>query len=820
MSGRTSYSFHSHVLIVLILSKFCLSSMTNHVTSIQLLNNSRPEALATCEDSVTNGAETDVDCGGDQCPECDNGKLCATGSDCVSSICEAQSILPQMRCKRKEIDTQAAMHIALRIPENSNLQNESSEVEVQTKGDELVEAEKTVRNATVEIEKVQKRISDLLVKSKQNENITIERDKMLNATLDQLDDSVKTDERGQSDASAIVSAGDYSETKRTIADNVKLTKKVVQEMAKTFVIERQNDEDVLKEMQGKIESLAGKINRTKSELKYIRKHSSEKAEALKTLGREKMKDDAVKQIEEQIESGAKVDYESGDLENKDGKRIDDLEKKIQHLDSNTRLRVEKARQTAIEKAEDPAIMKTDLTLLLDVTIMLSFAAFGGFTMKILGLPIAFGYIIGGLVVGPSTLSFVSNIAQVQTLAQFGSMFMIFGLGVEFPVEQVIRVRKIAVQGGLVSIFVVAGAFAVIIAILSANETGNTMSCVLMGCGLAMSSTTIVLNHVRSLKPDLEGRRLHSLDASRSENAALAYRVSADSLHGQISLGIIAMHEFWMALILSLPDLLHSDSMLFSFSRVCFGMAIAYIMVRLTPLSHINRMLHFVSKQEETMDLFKLGIVSFCLIFSLITYSCGLSLELGAFISGYLLSRSPHRLGALRVVEPLKSLFSIIFFASMGMTLNMRFLFANAWFLAYSSLVFIIIKSVVIASVLICAYGVPIVTALTTGLILGSIGELSLVFISKAASMSWKNSTVRMIGRRHYLLYLATTVVVLLVSPLVHKLLPHQWIALVETKMSTDFLKATETFGSSGGGGEVELHVRKERHSDNEEESRG
>ena len=130
----------------------------------------------------------------------------------------------------------------------------------------------------------------------------------------------------------------------------------------------------------------------------------------------------VLQIEEQIESGAKVDYESGDLENKDGKRINDLEKKIQKLDSNTRLRVEKARQTAIEKAEDPAIMKTDLTLLLDVTIMLSFAAFGGFAMKIVGLPVAFGYIIGGLVVGPSTLSFVSNISQVQTLAQFGSMF--------------------------------------------------------------------------------------------------------------------------------------------------------------------------------------------------------------------------------------------------------------------------------------------------------------------------------------------------------------------------------------------------------------
>ena len=75
-------------------------------------------------------------------------------------------------------------------------------------------------------------------------------------------------------------------------------------------------------------------------------------------------------------------YEPGALENKEGKKLPStLKTKINKLDSKSRKRVEKAREEAIRQAADPAIMVTDVTLLLDVTIMLSFAAFGGFLMK-------------------------------------------------------------------------------------------------------------------------------------------------------------------------------------------------------------------------------------------------------------------------------------------------------------------------------------------------------------------------------------------------------------------------------------------------------
>ena len=83
--------------------------------------------------------------------------------------------------------------------------------------------------------------------------------------------------------------------------------------------------------------------------------------------------------------------------------------------------------------------------------------------------------------------------------------------------------------------------------------------------------------------------------------------NADSLYGQITLGIIAVHEFWMALILSLPELLHSQDMFFSASRIILGAAVAYMLVKITPLAYFNRVLYFVATQEESSELFKLGV---------------------------------------------------------------------------------------------------------------------------------------------------------------------------------------------------------------------
>ena len=130
------------------------------------------------------------------------------------------------------------------------------------------------------------------------------------------------------------------------------------------------------------------MNKTTSELKGVRKSNTEKDKALETLGRDKIKEDAIKEIESQIKSGAKVDYESGALETKNGEELpSSITNKIKKLDTKSRQRVEKAREDAVRKAADPAIMVTDMTLLLDVTIMLSFAAFGGFLSKLFRLPV-------------------------------------------------------------------------------------------------------------------------------------------------------------------------------------------------------------------------------------------------------------------------------------------------------------------------------------------------------------------------------------------------------------------------------------------------
>ena len=110
-------------------------------------------------------------------------------------------------------------------------------------------------------------------------------------------------------------------------------------------------------------------------------------------------------------------------------------------------------------------------------------------------------------------------------------------------------------------------------------------------------------------------------------------------------------------------------------------------------------------------------------------------------------------------------------------------------------------------VLYYCFHIPFITAMTIGIVLSSIGELSLVFVSKAAKMSWKGSMSKMISRRHYLLYLATSVVVLLIAPILHKLLPHQWIALMETKAAGDFLRELEEKELGNQSKDIELATK-------------
>eukprot|EP00944_MAST-04C_sp_MAST-4C-sp1_P000237 g237.t1 len=742
--------------------------------------------------------------------QCSGTLKCRKNSDCVSGVCNQADL----RCKEIQIDTEKAVEIALKMQNKhaktlgepdiedkylkpSNPNATSNETVTEGVVDEIVEVENNVANTTKQVSQLHSNVDKVLVEITKSEQKDLEKEKKVNATLQKLTNSLKLQNSelggGGGFGNELEDNGRSfsSNATESIKEEVEETKSFLKDLIDEEKKDRNKEVEALKEMKVKLQKLSEKMNKTTSELKGVRKSNTQKDKALETLGRDKIKEDAIKEIESQIQSGAKVDYESGALENKNGKELpSSITDKIKRLDTKSRHRVEKAREDAFRKAADPAIMVTDMTLLLDVTIMLSFAAFGGFLSKLFRLPVTFGYIMGGLIVGPSSLEFVSNVGQVQTLAQFGSMFMIFGLGVEYPTEQVEYVRNICIRGGIFTIIAVALVFSFILT-FSRKEMKSLIAPILLGCGLAMSSTTVVLAHLRGV-----GGRETNSDSNVAGDNRVGTNRRFSSLYAQITLGMIAVHEFWMALILSLPELLHSQDLIFSSSRIVLGAAVAYTLIKITPLSVFNRMLYFVANQDESSELFKLGIVSFCLVFSLITYSCGLSLELGAFISGYLLSRSPHRSRALSVVEPLKSLFSIIFFASMGMTLNMHFLISNARFLILGAVLFMLIKSTVIALVLYYCFELPMVSAFAVGIVLGSIGELSLVFVSKTAKMSWKGSLVKMISRRHYLLYLGLSVVVLLISPVLHKILPYKWITLMETQAANKFLEKINPAGES------------------------
>ena len=135
-----------------------------------------------------------------------------------------------------------------------------------------------------------------------------------------------------------------------------------------------------------------------------------------------------------------------------------------------------------------------------------------------------------------------------------------------------RVRKVAFKGS-VSILCVVLVFGTILTISARDFIGSSIGPYLMVARLAMSSTTVVLSHVKGLhirehgtdKYQRMGKRCD--ENSATEQSTKFSLIKALLLHGQITLGTIAVHEFWMALILSLPELLHAEAVIYSVSRI-------------------------------------------------------------------------------------------------------------------------------------------------------------------------------------------------------------------------------------------------------------
>jgi CPA2 family monovalent cation:H+ antiporter-2 len=383
-------------------------------------------------------------------------------------------------------------------------------------------------------------------------------------------------------------------------------------------------------------------------------------------------------------------------------------------------------------------VQEDFRLIVDLVSVLAVAACGGLLAALVKQPVLLGYLIGGMIIGPAGLGLIKEVIQVETLAQFGVAFLLFALGVEFSFAELKKVQAIALGGGGLQIVLT-----ILVTVLLCGVTGAWGALpakgVFLGSILSLSSTAVVLK-------------------------CLMERNETETPHGQVMLGILVVQDLALGLMLAVLPALNEPA-------EAIGIAVLTALLRIGLFASgavvagiwlIPPLLRLLAR-TESRELFLLGVVALCLGIALLTEYLGLSIEMGAFVAGLMISEVEYADQTLTYVEPLRDIFASLFFAAIGMLIDPVFLWNNLeLILGLVALVFV--GKFLIITPLVKLFRYPLKTALIAGLGLAQIGEFSFVLASEGQALG-------LVSRQIYLLILGTTAVTLVITPFVLRLVP-------------------------------------------------
>ena len=340
-----------------------------------------------------------------------------------------------------------------------------------------------------------------------------------------------------------------------------------------------------------------------------------------------------------------------------------------------------------------------------VALVLAFAF--GLAVQRLHLPPLVGYLLAGIAIGPFTPGFVADQGIANQLAEIGIILLMFGVGLHFSLDDLLSVRAIAVPGALVQALV-----AIPLAMTLAWWQGWSPGAGLVfGIALSIASTVVVLRM-------LQERRL--LDTER----------------GKIAVGWLIVQDLAMVLVLvllpALAGVLRGEgeapepSALLETLTITLGKIVGFVVVMLlVGKKLIPALLHYVA-HTGSRELFRLAVLAIALGFAYGAAELfGVSLALGAFFAGMILSESRLSQQAATESLPLRDAFAVLFFVSVGMLLNPHIIVDAPAALAATLLIVVVAKTVA-GYLLVRLSGYSAGSALTISTSLAQIGEFSFI----------------------------------------------------------------------------------------------
>lgn len=395
----------------------------------------------------------------------------------------------------------------------------------------------------------------------------------------------------------------------------------------------------------------------------------------------------------------------------------------------------------------------DLSLLATMAIVLGVALVGAMAARLLRLPVIIGYLVSGIIIGPYGLKLVREVGDVETLAEIGIALLMFTLGIEFSLRTLRQIGKVAIFGGAAQIVATVALGLMVGWLLGWSLT----EAVVFGFFIALSSTIVVLK-------------------------TLMERGELGSPHGRVMIGILLVQDLSVVLMMVILTSLGEPEMgLWGALGWVVLKAVLFLGV-IFALGYwvLPRVMRRVAGRRSR-ELFLLTVVCFSLGAAFGADYVGLSAALGAFLAGLLFSESEYAHQALADIRPLRDIFAILFFVSLGMLVDPSFIAENPGEVG-AVVAAIVLGKFFITALVPWVFGYSAKTSLFAGSGLFQIGEFSFVLAALALEMN-------VIANNLYSLTLAAAVITILLTPFGMGLASKIYHRLIQGERVSNFLAA-------------------------------
>ncbi len=376
-----------------------------------------------------------------------------------------------------------------------------------------------------------------------------------------------------------------------------------------------------------------------------------------------------------------------------------------------------------------------IPLLTEITIIFGLSIFVLFICYRLGIPTIVGFLLTGVIVGPHGLGFIKAIHEVEILAEIGVVLLLFTIGIEFSLKKLLQIKRSVLLGGSVQVLL----SILLVSLITWWLGWSLEKSIFIGFLVSLSSTAIVLR-------------------------ILQERAEIDSPHGRIALAVLIFQDIVVVpMMLLIPLLAGERGTLGSSLFFLIAKGVGVIIVVILSAQWIVPKLLFQVARTRSRELFLLSIIVICLSVTWLTSSIGLSLALGAFLAGLIISESEYSHQALSNLLPFRDVFTSFFFISIGMLLDIGFLIKQPLFIVTVALIVLLVKTITagLGSILL---GFPLRTAVLVGFSLCQVGEFS--FILSRGGLEYN-----LLSDTDYQAFLSVSILTMASTPFIISLAP-------------------------------------------------